>query len=133
MSNNCPSTLCRSIRKCQQEAGSSEEWYTSVPCHLITATAHGKGKGPRPLLRSRRLLRFRRHTVAEKFDSLFYSLAPLPEIAPEIAFLFEPGKDRLDVQGFGPEACPQFARQDGRRNGRFWKCSHGIGGSQRPA
>lgn len=48
--------------------------------------------------------------MAEKFDGLFESLAALPEIGPNVAFLFEPGGNRLDIQRFRTEARAQLAR-----------------------
>ena len=69
---------------------------------------------------------FWRHALAEKLDGLFESLPLLPEIGPQVAFLFKPGKDRSYVYRFGAESCAKFAGQDGSGNRRFGKRADGI-------
>jgi len=66
------------------------------------------------------------HTLAEKFDGLFESLPLLPEIGPQVAFIFKPGNDRSYVYRFGAKFCAKFAGQDGSGNRRFGKRADGI-------
>jgi len=65
--------------------------------------------------------------LAENFDGLFESLPLLPEIGPQVAFVFKPGKDGPHVQSFGMEFCAKFAGQDGSGYRRFGKRADGIG------
>src|SRR6267142_461053 len=59
------------------------------------------------------------HALAEKFDGLFESLPLLPEIRPQVGFVFKAGKDRSYVYRFGAKFCAKFAGQDGSGNRRF--------------
>src|SRR5713226_5479066 len=67
---------------------------SAPPCLAFNHSHRAQKRQGRLLRRLRgllfccRWLRSRRHAFAEKFDGLFQSLTPLPELAPEITLLF---------------------------------------------